>query len=112
LGGGPLALSGKYNPYFYIEEVGYQPALIEQLKYEGVPNIEGAKVHGQDKRARLALTTHLIKSGKIIFPRKGSELLIQQLTGFGIEKHDDLADAFAILVLKVMQHDHWLPRID
>jgi len=107
-----LSMAGKNYPNIYIEEIGYQPALIEQLKYEGVPNVEGAKVHGQDKRSRLALTTHLIKSGKVLFPRKGAELLIQQLTGFGIEKHDDLADAFAILVLKVMQHDHWLPRID
>jgi phage terminase large subunit-like protein len=81
------------------------------LKREGVPNIEGAKVHGQDKRARLALTTALIKSGVVRFPKKGAERLIQQLTGFGIEKHDDLADAFAILVLKTMQAYHSYPRI-
>lgn len=98
-------------PYFYIEEVGYQTALIEQLKREGVPNIEGAKVHGQDKRARLALTTALIKSGVVRFPRRGAEQLIQQLTGFGVEKHDDLADAFAILVLKTMQGYHSFPQI-
>lgn len=98
-------------PYFYVEEVGYQTAIIEQLKREGVPNIEGAKVHGQDKRARLALTTALIKSGVVLFPKKGAERLIQQLTGFGIEKHDDLADAFAILVLKTMQGYHSYPQI-
>jgi phage terminase large subunit-like protein len=68
-------------------------------------------VHGQDKRARLALTTALIKSGVVQFPRKGAERLIQQLTGFGIEKYDDLADAFAILVLKTMQASHHLPQI-
>lgn len=104
-------VSKEKYPYFYIEEVGYQTALIEQLKREGVPNIEGAKVHGQDKRARLALTTALIKSGIVRFPKKGAERLIQQLTGFGIEKHDDLADAFAILVLKTMQGYHSYPRI-
>ena len=106
-----LANTGDDYPYFYIEEIGYQPALIEQLQHEGIRNVSGAKVHGQDKRARLALTTHLIKSGKVRFPRKGAEHLIQQLTGFGIEKHDDLADAFAILVLKTMQSNHWLPKI-
>jgi predicted phage terminase large subunit-like protein len=106
-----LANAGKNYPYFYIEEIGYQSALIGQLQHEGIRNVSGAKVHGQDKRSRLALTTHLIKSGKVLFPRKGAKFLIQQLTGFGIEKHDDLADAFAILVLKTMQGDHWLPKV-
>ena len=28
-----------------------------------------------------------------------------QLTGFGIEKHDDLADAFSLLLLKILEDD-------
>lgn len=39
-----------------------------------------------------------IKSGLIKFPRKGCEKLIEQLVGFGVEKHDDLADAFSLLI--------------
>ncbi len=84
----------------FIEEVGYQGALTEELVRQGYP-AEGVKVMGQDKRQRLTLTTHLIKSGKILFPKKGCEELISQLVGFGYEKHDDLADAFAILILNV-----------
>lgn len=94
----------------FIEEVGYQAALIQQLEREGYP-AEGVKIHGQDKRARLALTTHMIQDGRILFPRQGCEELIRQLTGFGIEKHDDLADAFSILILKIINDSTPQPRM-
>lgn len=89
----------------YIEEVGYQKALIDQLVAQNVP-AEPFKTMGQDKRARLTLVTHLIQQGKVLFPRHGAEELIMQLTGFGIEKHDDLADAFSILLLKIIEEDN------
>lgn len=90
----------------YIEEVGYQTAIIEHLS--NVMNIpaEGVKVAGQDKQSRLTLITHLIQQGKVLFPKHGAEDLIMQLTGFGIEKHDDLADAFSLLMLKIMEIDN------
>jgi len=90
----------------FIEDVGYQQSLIQHL--ENVRNVsaEGVKPGGQDKRARLALVTHLIQQGKVLFPRHGAEDLIQQLVGFGTEKHDDLADAFAILLLKIIEEDN------
>ena len=55
-----------------------------------------------DKRTRLALTSTAIKSAKILFPRQGCERLIEQLVGFGVEKHDDLADAFSLLINSTM----------
>lgn len=105
-----LACVGKKSPYFYIEEVAYQKSLIEQLKYDGVKNVHGVKVH-QDKRMRLSMTANLIKSGKVLFPRKGAEELLQQLTGFGVEKHDDLADAFGNLVLKAIEENKQKCRV-
>lgn len=90
----------------FIEEVGYQTALIQDLVNSYNVPAEGVKVSGQDKRTRLALITHLIQQGKILFPRKGAETLVQQLTGFGIEKHDDLADAFSLLLLKILEVDN------
>jgi len=81
----------------YVEEVGYQGAMIEHLKHEGY-TVEGCKPHGQDKRARLALISHMVQNGEVLFPKQGAEKLIRQLTHFGMEKHDDLADSFAILV--------------
>jgi predicted phage terminase large subunit-like protein len=86
----------------FIEEVGYQKAFIDYLSSKSIP-VEGVQVHGQDKRTRLALVTHIIQQGKVWFPRHGAEELINQLTGFGIERHDDLADAFSLLLLKILE---------
>lgn len=102
------------NTWIYIEQVGYQEALIQKLTSDGYP-AKGVKIRGQGKRERLALTTHLIQNGHILFPRHGVEDLITQLTNFGVEKYDDLADAFSLLVIKIMEElgKHpgvvWLP---
>ncbi|EKD63828.1 MAG: hypothetical protein ACD_51C00186G0001 [uncultured bacterium] len=85
----------------YIEEVGYQGATTEQLKRDGYP-AESVPIHGQDKRARLTAVSHIIQDGTVLFPRRGAEKLIQQLTRFGMERHDDLADALSILLSKMV----------
>ncbi|MDE1924932.1 MAG: hypothetical protein KGH79_02000 [Patescibacteria group bacterium] len=87
----------------HIESVGYQSAMVQDLRHEGFP-AEEFKVHGQDKRMRLSLVTHLVKNGIVRFPERGAEALINQLVGFGIERHDDLADAFAIALHIVLDH--------
>ncbi len=87
----------------YIEDVGYQRALIqvfESNKYD----VEGVPARS-DKITRLRFTTSLLEEGRILFPEKGCEELIEQLIGFGKEKHDDLADAFAIMVIKVIENN-------
>jgi predicted phage terminase large subunit-like protein len=86
----------------YIEDVGYQSSLVEHLKERNC-DAEAVKVKGQDKRARLALTSHAVQSGQVLFPRQGAEDLINQLVNFGIEKHDDLADAFSLLIIKALE---------
>ena len=85
-----------------IEDVGYQSAAVEALKKDGYPAV-GVKVHGQDKYARLSAVSHLVQSGKVLFP-KGIPLLTNQLTGFGTG-HDDLVDAFSILLSKIIAED-------
>ena len=48
----------------------------------------------------------LVFSSALSFFSTSSPLIIEQLTGFGVEKHDDLADAFAITMLKIIsEHD-------
>lgn len=84
----------------FVESVAYQEALPQMLEMQGI-TAEAIKPKG-DKRTRLALTSTAIKSGIIKFPRKGCEELIQQLVGFGVEKHDDIADAFSLLVNATM----------
>ncbi len=103
-------------PHIIVESVGYQLALVQRLESIGI-NAEGFIPHGTDKRARLSLITHLIQSGRILFPRYGAEKLIEQVLGFGIEKHDDLVDALVMLVLKVVEKDNTsghliFPRVD
>jgi predicted phage terminase large subunit-like protein len=99
------------HPTFVIEDVAYQASLPQQLKAEGVRNVETTRPGSQDKRTRLVLTAHKIKTGKVLFPRHGAEELITQLVHFGVEKHDDLADAFSNLVLQVIEDPPIVPRI-
>lgn len=91
-----------YRVKTYVEDVAYQKALVQLLESQRY-DVEGVPTGRSDKAARLRLTTSLIKEGRILFPEKGCEELIMQLTGFGKETHDDLADAFAILILKTLE---------
>lgn len=98
-------------PTFVIEDVAYQKALPQQLLNEGISDVKTTRPGNQDKRSRLVLTAHLIKSGKILFPRSGCEELINQIVNFGVEKHDDLADAFSTLVLNTVEQPPYSPRV-
>lgn len=86
--------------YIYSETVGYQSAFIEDLLRDNFNNAEGFEIMGNDKRSRLSTTVHPLSQGRVLFPKKGLDLLKTQLFGFGVEKHDDLADAFSMLVMK------------
>ncbi|MCP6718752.1 MAG: hypothetical protein KJI71_00790 [Patescibacteria group bacterium] len=99
------ASAGKPH-YIYIEDVGYQKSLIQQLENEGYP-AKGIPLMGQDKKARLSITTPYLKQGKVLFHREGNKQLIQQLLGFGSEKYDDLADAFALLIGKIIEESDY-----
>jgi predicted phage terminase large subunit-like protein len=83
----------------FIEDNAYQRALPEMLQKDGYPAV-GVTAQG-DKRSRIALMSPLIKDGIVIFPETGCEELIAQLTGFGSELYDDLADALSLLVLQL-----------
>jgi phage terminase large subunit-like protein len=88
----------------YVEDVGYQRALVQYFdsnKYD----IEAVPVGRMSKSVRLQLTTPLLKDSKAIFSEEGCEELIEQLLGFGKEKHDDLVDAFSLLVMKVVDNN-------
>lgn len=86
----------KSTDKLFVESVAYQEALPQMLEMQGI-KAEAIRPKG-DKRTRLALTSTSIKSAIVKFPRHGCEELIEQLVGFGVEKHDDLADAFSLLV--------------
>jgi|SRR5579872_852626 len=85
----------------FIESVGFQEAYYQHMMEQGYSQIAGVKVSA-DKRTRLALTTKMIQDGTIMFPKTGCEDLIMQLVGFGRERHDDLADAFSMVIQQIM----------
>ncbi len=88
------------DPLFFIENVAYQEAVVQQLKDDGV-NVEGVRPQG-DKRERLSLTATPLSVGQVFFPYGKSNELEQELINFGVEKHDDLVDAFSLAVLEIL----------
>lgn len=93
----------------YIENVAYQGAMIQQLQKENY-SVFPVSPGGQDKWMRASSITPLIQSGTILFPQQGAETLIQQLLGFGIERHDDLVDALVYLVTEAVKRNRRLAR--
>lgn len=87
-----------------VEEVGYQRSAIDQLTNKNY-RVEGFKVHGSDKRSRFVAVSHLFEMGKVYFPRSTSKELTSQLTGFGVERHDDLVDAIVMTLQKIATTD-------
>ncbi len=98
------------EPDFIIEDVGYQRALPELLEQQGLSS-KATGVGSQDKRSRLNIVSHKIKSGQVLFPSKGCEMLIEQIVNFGVEKHDDLVDAFTMLMIDVIEDPPYCPTI-
>lgn len=94
------------KPRALIESVAYQSAVVEQLIEKGVEAI-GVKIHN-DKHARLQLASPLFEQEKVFFPKnKAVAPMIQQLVGFGVEKHDDLADAVSMGLNYIQSKVRW-----
>ncbi|MFA6158358.1 MAG: hypothetical protein WC763_01905 [Candidatus Paceibacterota bacterium] len=99
------------NAQIYVENNGYLEVFPETLRREpGIP-VEGIPSRG-DKRTRLVVTGVPVKAGHVLFPRSGAEELLMQLTGFGSERHDDLVDAFSIVVGEVVKRNRPRPNFD
>jgi predicted phage terminase large subunit-like protein len=103
----PLVISGQeYLPRALIEQVAYQTAALEQLKNRNIEAV-GVKIHG-DKRARLQLASPLFELGMVYFPKtRAIAPIIQQIVGFGVEKHDDLADAVSMALNYIQTKVKW-----
>jgi predicted phage terminase large subunit-like protein len=84
----------------YVEDVGFQKALVQALRDQG-HDAEGVRPHG-DKRARLALISHLIKNGVVRFAPRGNEEISMQVVNFGSETYMDLADALSMIVPEIV----------
>ena len=92
-----------YRSKIIIEDVAFQKYIYEDLKLEHY-EAELRKPGGSDKATRLQSVTHMVQSGNVLFPKTGCEELIEQLLGFPRESHDDLVDAFSILLSWMSEH--------
>jgi len=93
-------------PRIYVESVGYQDAVVQQLLTVSKLSAEAVGVGGLDKISRLRIVSPYVQTGKVFFPQYGSETLVSQLLNIHSTKHDDLADAFSIGMSKIIQSDH------
>lgn len=94
------------EPRALVEQVAYQTAALEQLKHRGIDAV-GVKIHA-DKRARLQLASPLFEMGMVYFPKsRAIAPIIQQIVGFGVEKHDDLADAVSMALNYIQTKVKW-----
>jgi len=87
----------------YVETDGAQRFMETFLTQRGIP-AKGmfAREVGGNKRDRLFGASAYIKLGNVRFPKNGVDVLLNQMIGFGFEKHDDLADACGMLILATL----------
>jgi len=88
----------------FVESNSFQVSASQYLLSENYP-VTGVIVRG-DKHSRLVSVSHLIQNGAIRFPKHGAEQLIEQMLFFGVEKHEDLVDAFTLLINKILEDSY------
>ena len=100
------ANDARHKPMTLIEQVQYQAAVVEQLNVREV-EAKGVNIHN-DKRSRLELASAMFQMGRVYFhnDRKSAEM-VQQLIGFGVEKHDDLVDAISMALNYIQRNVRW-----
>ena len=80
-----------------VEGGGFQKALFQELEREGYW-VEIMNTGGIDKQERLMIASGPTEGGQVYFPLRGTEDLERQIIRFGIEKYDDLADAYSMVI--------------
>ena len=87
---------------FYVEDVGYQKALIQTMNEENDANTYSITPKGRDKRERLMFAAQLLEKGMVYFPNTHTiKPLIEQLLNFDPKSNNDLVDAFAYLMIQI-----------
>lgn len=98
-----IGMQDNPRPFIYVEDTGFQRIFSQELKSRNTIAVSPFSVRGMSKRERLSLTVLWHQKGQIHFPKVGAEQLLNQIIGFGNEKHDDLVDAYSMLVIQA-QH--------
>ena len=96
-----MSVGKQHAVKIFMEDMGAQRLYVEEWKREGY-NAETVPLRSMPKEERLAFTAQFIQKGCIFFPPRGAEFLKRQIVDFGLERSDDLMDAFTILVIGVV----------
>lgn len=94
---------------FFVEDVGYQKAAIQEMERAMLPTIPMRPT--TDKRSRLQVVAPYIKNGTVMFPRVGCEELLGQLFNMGIDSHDDLIDGLVWLIQGLVDQGLDIPKV-
>lgn len=100
-----LQMMFKIPPKIYVESVGYQDALVQQLFQVHKLVAEPIGVGRLSKPERLQIVSPYVQAGKVFFFESGMEGLINQLLNIYSTKHDDMADAFTLGLGQVIESD-------
>lgn len=93
-----------------VEGVAAQKGIAQTLVAQGI-EAEAYNLNGQDKRARMAMCSPLIKNATALFSKNGNEELTHQMIYLGAERYDDLADALS-LGLNFLTEELTRPKFD
>lgn len=94
-------LGGRFETEVYVENVGAQDYFAQHLGSQSY-FVKSVPIGNIDKHGRLYLSQKWISTGRVLFPETGAEKLIEQILGYGVEKHDDLLDAVTLLIMKTI----------
>lgn len=93
---------GKFNTRICVENTMLQGMFSQFLDKENY-RAEAVNIGRMDKSERLHFSSRPIHLGEVFFPRFGCEELIEQIVDFKLTGHDDLLDAFTILILRMIE---------
>ncbi|MBI4128604.1 MAG: hypothetical protein HY460_01010, partial [Parcubacteria group bacterium] len=91
-----------------VEDVAAQKWLYQELRRAKLL-AEAFKIHGVAKDVRLKTAGTVMEIGQAYFPIHGSKDLRAQILGFGAERHDDLADAFSSVIVRIIEQESTEP---
>ncbi|MFH1601647.1 MAG: hypothetical protein ABIB61_01685 [Candidatus Shapirobacteria bacterium] len=91
-------------PKIYVESVGYQDSLVQQLFTVEKIAAEPVNVGRLSKPERLSIVSPYVEAGKVFF-YSGMDGMISQLLNIFSTKHDDMADAFTMGLSQVIKTD-------
>jgi len=103
------------SPTIVVEGGGTQKAISQFLMGKGF-RVEEYKIGGVGKEERLTVAASSVQAGKVFFQNnenasKNDKELINQILKFGIERHDDLADAFSMAICKATEQRKSIPEV-